>query len=173
MYQHEIKLQINKQIRKFGAVPNTSPVRYQVTSQRTSATFQIDNAKLYVPVATLSINNNIKFLENITQGFKRIISWNKYRSEITTQPKNISLNYLIDLTFRNINRLSVISFKNGNNNLTRGSFDKYYMQLVETKDFNELVDNKPFLINQYKTNKKRMKNLLKCQEMMTTQQEIY
>ena len=36
----------------------------------------------------LSINDNIKFLENKEQGFERTIYWNKYRSEITTQPKN-------------------------------------------------------------------------------------
>ena len=47
----------------------------------------ITSTKLHVPVVTLSINDNIKFLENIKQGFKRTISWNKYRSEITTQAK--------------------------------------------------------------------------------------
>ena len=36
--------------------------------QTTGATFQINNAKLYVPVVTLSINENVKFLENIKQG---------------------------------------------------------------------------------------------------------
>ena len=45
-----------------------------MTSQATSATSQINNAKLYVPVVTLSINDNIKILENIKQGFKRTIS---------------------------------------------------------------------------------------------------
>ena len=44
----------------------------------TGATFEIDNAKLYVPVFTLSVNDNIKFLENIKAGFKITISWNKY-----------------------------------------------------------------------------------------------
>ena len=57
-----------------------------------------------VPVVTFSINNNIKFLENIKQRFKRTIFGNKYRSEIT-QIKNNNLDYLIDLTFRNINCL--------------------------------------------------------------------
>ena len=52
--------------------------------QTIGATFQINNAKLYVPVVPLSINDNIKFLENIKQGFKRTTSWNKCRSEITT-----------------------------------------------------------------------------------------
>ena len=53
----------------------------------TGQTFQRNKAKLYIPVVTLSIRNIIKFWENIKQGFKRIISWNKYRSEITAQPK--------------------------------------------------------------------------------------
>ena len=37
----------------------------------TGALFQISNAKLYVPVVTLSINDNIKCLEDIKQGFQR------------------------------------------------------------------------------------------------------
>ena len=40
-----------------------------------SATFQINNAKIYVPVVTLLINNNIKVLENIKQGFKIIYNF--------------------------------------------------------------------------------------------------
>ena len=47
----------------------------------------ITSTKLYVPVITFSFNDNIKFLENIKQGLKRKISWNKYRSDITTHAK--------------------------------------------------------------------------------------
>ena len=75
----------------------------------------------------MSIHDNIKLLENIKQGFKRAISWNKYKSQITTQPKNNNLDYLIDPTFRNINRLFVLSFKNDNDDPTRNYFDEYYM----------------------------------------------
>ena len=57
--------------------------------QITGVTVQISKAKLYLSVGTLSINNNMKFLENIKQGFKGTTSWNKYRSEITTQHKTI------------------------------------------------------------------------------------
>ena len=115
--------------RTFRAVPNADPVEYEVVTQTTKVTFQINNAKFYVPVVTFSINDNIKFLENIKQGFKRTISWNQCRSGITTQPKNNNLNYLIDPTFSNINRFFVLSFKNANDDLTRNSFDKYYMPL--------------------------------------------
>ena len=77
-------------------------------SQAAGATFIIKNAKHYFLVVTLSINDYIKLLENIKQRFKITISLNKYRSQITTQPKNNNLDYLIDLTFRNIKRLLVL-----------------------------------------------------------------
>ena len=64
----------------------------------------------------------------------------RYRSEITTQIKNNNLSYLIDPKCRNINRLLVISFWNGNNDPARDSFEKYYMYLVEIKGFNALID---------------------------------
>ena len=100
---------------------------------------------LYVPVVNLSANDNIKFLENRKEGFKRNISWNNYRSELKTQKKKNNLDYLIDPTFKDINRLFALSFKNGNDDPTTDSFVKYYIPLVEIKDFNALIDNKPFL----------------------------
>ena len=84
-------------------------------------------------------------MENLKQGLRRAISWNKYRFETSTQPRNNSLDYMIDPTFRNINRLFVLSFQNHNNDPTRDSFDKYYMSLFEIKQFNTLNENKPFL----------------------------
>ena len=125
--------------------PGTNQPVYEMTAiQATGATLQINNAKIHVPVVTLSINDNIKFFENIKQGFKRKNSWNKQRPEITTQTKNNNLDYLIDPTFSNINRLFVLWFKNGSNAPKRKTFDKCYMPLVKIKDFNALIDNKPF-----------------------------
>ena len=69
-----------------------------------SEIFQINNAKLYVFVVTLSINDNIKFSEHLTQEFRGTVLWKKYRSEIRTEPKNNNL----DCMFRNINRLFVV-----------------------------------------------------------------
>ena len=96
----------------------------------------MNNAKLYLPVVTLSINDNINFLENTKQGFKRTIFWNNYRSEITTKTKNKNLDYVIDPTFINTTKLFVLSFKNGNTDPMKNSFDKYCIPLVEIKDFN-------------------------------------
>ena len=51
---------------------------------------------------------------------------------------------MIDPTFKNINRLFVLSFKNGNDDPTKNYFDEYYMSLVENKNFNALIENKQF-----------------------------
>ena len=68
-------------------------------------TFQITDNKLYVPVATLSKENDIKLSDQLKLGFKRTIKWNKYTSQMTIQPQNNKLNYLIDPTFKNFNKL--------------------------------------------------------------------
>ena len=86
---------------------------------------------------------------------EKIYIWN------TTQLQNNNLDYMIDPTFRNINRLFALLFNNGDDDPRRNSFGKYYMPLVEIKVFNALIDNK--ILN--KINKMLVKNLLKCQEM--------
>ena len=67
---------------------------------------------MYVPVATLSSENDKILLEQLKTGFKRTIKWNKYRSEMSNQTKINNLNYLIDPTFTNVNRLFVLTFEN-------------------------------------------------------------
>ena len=42
--------------------------------------FAINNTKLYVPIVTLSTQDNGKLLEPLASGFKRTINWNKYQS---------------------------------------------------------------------------------------------
>ena len=85
----------------------------------TNATFKITGCKLYVPVVTSSAENDNKLLEQLITGYKRTIKWNKYRSESKVkvnlkvrsesidQTKSKNLNYLIDLTFTNLNSLFV------------------------------------------------------------------
>ena len=110
--------------------------------------FQITDRKLYVPAVTLSKENDIKLLEKLKSGFKRTIKWNKYRSQMTIQNINNSLNYLIDPTFTNVNRLLVLSFKRiEENNIKkdyRDSFSHYYVPKVQIKDFSILIHGKRF-----------------------------
>ena len=116
-------------------------LNFHETDNPTGATFKITDPKLYVPVVTLSTENDKRLVEQLRTGFKRTIKWNKYRSEMTNQTENNNLNYLIDPTFTKLNRLFVLSFENENNGT---SFFKYYTPKVEIKDFNILVDGKSF-----------------------------
>ena len=75
----------------------------------TALEFQITDTKLDVPVVILSKENNIKVLEKLKSEFKKNIKWNKYRSQMTIQNNNNNLNYLIDPTFTNVNRLFLLS----------------------------------------------------------------
>ena len=43
-----------------------------------NATFAITDTKLYVPVVTLSTQDNAKLLQQLKSGFKKLINWNKY-----------------------------------------------------------------------------------------------
>ena len=81
------------------------------------------------------------------------------------------MDYLIDLTIRNINRLLVLLFKNGDDDPTRNFFDEYCMPLVQIKDCNGLIDNKPSFDQHVK---KKTRSVRKTyQEMMNIQLEIY
>ena len=76
----------------------------------TGATLSITDCKLYLPVVTLSIDDEVKLLTNLKSGFKREIMWNKYRSQMTTEAINNNLNILIDPTFTNVNRWFVLAY---------------------------------------------------------------
>ena len=53
----------------------------------TNAVFKITDSKLYVPVVTLSAENDNKLSGQLKTEFKRTIKWNKYRSEILIRLK--------------------------------------------------------------------------------------
>ena len=96
----------------------------------TDAKFEITDCKLYVPVLTLSAENDNKLLKQLKSGFRITIKCNKYMSQMSNQNKNNNLNYLINPTFSNVNRLFLLSFENEDD---RTSYYKYYMTSVEIK----------------------------------------
>ena len=81
-------------------------------------TFTIADTKLYVPVVTLSTQDNAKLLEQLNPVFKRTINWNKYQRTVTVQQENRYLDLLINPRFQGVNRLFVLSFEN-NGGITR------------------------------------------------------
>ena len=91
-----------------------------------NATFAITDTKLYVPVVTLSTQEN-KFLQQLKSGFKRVINWNKYLSKPELLAQNPNLNHLVEPSFQGVNRLFVIAFENDDD---RTSDDQYYLPTV-------------------------------------------
>ena len=95
--------------------------------------FATTDTKLYVPVVTLSTQDNAKLLQELKASFQRTINWNKYLSKVSIQVTNPCLDYLIDSSFQEINRLCVLSFENSTD---RTVYTKYYLPAVEIKDYN-------------------------------------
>ena len=106
------------------------------------ATFGINDCKLYVPVVTLSKDDEIKLLTNLKSGFRREIKWNKYRmSQMSTEVANNNLNILIDPRFTNVNRLFVLAYEN---DVDRQSYYQFYLPKVMIKYFDVIIDKLAF-----------------------------
>ena len=109
------------------------------TAAPTGATLAINDCKLYIPIVTLSKDDEIKLLTNLKSGFTREVIWNKYRSQMSTEA--INNNILIDPTFTNVNRLFVLAYRNAED---RQSFPQFYLPRVMIKDFNVIIDKLAF-----------------------------
>ena len=70
-----------------------------ITNSTGEGKFAITEIKLYVPVVTLSTEDNAKLLQQLKSNFKRKINWNEYESSIKTFSQNRYLNYLINPSF--------------------------------------------------------------------------
>ena len=110
-----------------------------ITNSTGAGKFKITETKLYVPVVTLSTQDNAKLLQQLKSGFKRTINWNKYQSSIKTYAQSRYLNHLVDPSFQGVNRLFVLSFEN---KADRTSHSEHYLSKVETKNYNVTTDGK-------------------------------
>ena len=123
-----------------------------------NASFVISDTKLYVPVVTLSTQDNSKLLQQLKSGFKKVISWNKYLSKPELLAQTAQLNHLVEPSFQGINRLFVLTFEN---DTQRTSFKDYYLPTVELKDCNIMIDGKNFFDQPIKDNKATYENIRK------------
>ena len=121
-------------------------------------TFTITETNLYVPVVTLSTQDNAKLLSQLKSGFERKISWNKYLAKLELLTRNRSLNYLIEPSFQGVNRLFVLAFEN---DAQRTSNKRYYIPNVEIKDYNVMIDGKNFFDQPVKNDKVTYENIRK------------
>ena len=141
------------------------------TEASTDASLAISDCKLYVPVITLSKDDEIKLLTNLKYGFKREIKWNKYRSLMSTEAINNNFNILIDPTFTNFNRLFVLAYQD---DADRKLFFEFYLPRVMIKDFNVIIDKLAFFDLPIKAEEEAYEKIIKILvKIMNIQQVIY
>ena len=105
------------------------------------AIFLITDTKIYVPVLTVSTQDNAKLLEQLRSGFKRTINWTKYQPKISTERQNQYLDFLIDPSFQGVNRVFVLSFEDEEQ---KTSYKRYYLPIVRIKSCNVVIDVQNF-----------------------------
>ena len=127
------------------------------TAALTGATLAINDCKLYIPVVTLSKDDEIKLLTSLKSGFTREIEWNKYRSQVSTEAINNKLNILIYPTFTNVNRLLVLAYQTADD---RQSFSQFYLPRVMVKDFNVIIDKLAFFDLSIKTEEEAYEKII-------------
>ena len=76
-----------------------------ITNSEGLGKFATTGTKLYVPIVTLSTQDNAKLLQQLKSGFKRIINCDKYESSPKTYAQNRYLNHLISPSFQGVSRL--------------------------------------------------------------------
>ena len=102
-----------------------------ITNSNGAGRFAITDTKLYIPLVTLSTQENTMLLQQLKSGFKRVINWNKYLSKPELLAQNPNRNYLVEPSFQRVNRLFVLAFEN---DVRRILHTGYYLPNVEIKD---------------------------------------
>ena len=107
---------------------------------------------------TLSIQENVKLLQQLKSGFKRAINWNKYLSTPELIRRNPNLNHIGEPSFQGVNRLFVLAFEG---DTQRTSHSGYYPPNVETKDYNIMINGENLFDQPIKNNKVTYENIKK------------
>ena len=118
----------------------------------TTATFKITDAKLYVLIVTLSIEDNSKLSKLLNEGFKRPINWNEYKVipnkivEIAAVNAEKYIRELFDSCRQGVKRLFVLAYDStaGNSQVSIDSCKKYFLPRVKIDDYNLKIDGRNF-----------------------------
>ena len=89
-----------------------------VLSKQDGATvFIINDTKMYVPVVTLSKEDNKDFIKQQNKGFQRSIYWNEYKTKEINENADANVyKYInLDTSFQGVDRLFVMAYNRANN----------------------------------------------------------
>ena len=116
------------------------------------ATFKITGGKLYVPIVTLSVEDNSKLSKLLNEGFEIPIYWNEYKVtpnkivEIVPINEEKYIRELLDSSCQGVKRLFVLAYDNtaGNNQVSIDSYKKYFLPRVKIENYNIEIDGRNF-----------------------------
>ena len=119
-----------------------------LSSAENSAKFAITDAKLHVPIVTLSTKGSANLTKQLNEGFKRSVYWNSYETKpakVIEQGKNIY--ELLNASFQGVKRLFVLAYfiaENENDEAGIKNNKNYFLPRGEIKNYNVLIDGRNF-----------------------------
>ena len=142
-----------------------------LSNQAGDAVFIINDTKLYVPVVTLSKEDNKDFIEQQNKDFQRSIYWNEYKTKEKTEEADANVfKYIsLDPSFQGVNRLFFMVY-NRDNQPTRNGQQKYYLPRIDLRKYNVITDGRNFYDNPIESDIEKYRELKK---VMTGKGEDY
>ena len=131
---------------------------FVITNSTGEGAFKITDTKLYVPVVTLSAQDNAKLSQQLKSGFKRVVNWSKYLSKLELLSQSPDLNYLVEPSFQAVNRIFALAFKN---EAQRTSHSGYYFPNEEIKNYNAMINWENLFDQPIKNDKVTYENIRK------------
>ena len=109
---------------------------------------------MYVPVVTLSKEDNKDFIEQQNKGFRKSIYWNEYKTKelVIEDDEANNFKYIaLDPSFQGINRLFILAYNKlaaaNDNRFNRNSKRVYYLPRNDLKKYNVIIDGRNFYDN--------------------------
>ena len=134
-----------------------------LSTDASDTVFIINDTKMYVPVVTLSKEDNKDFIEQQNKGFQRSIYWNEYKiKEINENADANEFQYIsLDPSFQGVNRLFVMAYNRANGQPTRNGQQKYYLPRIDLEKYNVIIDGRNFYDNPIESDIEKYRELKK------------
>ena len=113
-----------------------------LSSEDGNSVFAITNTKLYVPIVTLSAEDNVKLSKLLGEGFKRPIHWNQYKViPNKTCDANGCIRELLNSSYQGLKILFVLAYNNANG-ITPNSHRRYFLPRIKIKNCKIEIDGR-------------------------------
>ena len=131
-----------------------------------NAVFIINDTKLYVPVFTLSKEDNKDFIEQQNEGFQRSIYWNEYKTKEKNEDADANaVKYInLDPSFQGVNRLFIMAYDATDNQYNRNNRRKYYLPRIDLKKYKVIIDGRNFYDNPIESDIEKYRELKKSND---------